>query len=251
MRRLTLVAVAAAMSIAACSSDNGASDDSAETTTPASTPSGDASTSSSSTIATIAPPTTGTSVPETTGTPTTNAPVTAESTGGPAPTAPPATPAGNPELPATTVAPAGPADKVVLEMAGFLVPQGAYSFEEAPADLVANWHSLLDATPATSVAPGTLGGVDVYDETGTAIGRAFVFVADTAPAPTTVAELQAAIAPGSTPLPATVAGANGLTWTQGAELMFLGTHADAVVWTISGPGGGEQTLAYLLESLGG
>lgn len=240
MGRRTAFVVVVAVALASCSSTN--EDDAVTTDSPAAS-----TTSTQRTTTTVARTTapassTSTSTATSTSTSTTvEVTITAAPTSSAAPFTPPP--------PATTSS--GVADKVVLQVAGFLVPQGEYSFEEAPEDTVASWLNLLDATATTAPVSGTVGGVDVYDAVGAAIGRTFVFVADSPLAPTTISDLHATIAPGSAPEAATVAGTPGLTWTQGAERMFLGVHVDTVVWVISGPGGVEATLTSLLESLGG
>ena len=64
--------------------------------------------------------------------------------------------------------------KTIIDVAGFLVPQGDYSFEDAPPDTVTNFQTLLAASPVVAPQDGTIGGVDVFDNAGTNLGRVFV-----------------------------------------------------------------------------
>jgi len=147
----------------------------------------------------------------------------------------------------------GAAHKVVIQAAGFLIPQGEYSFEDAPDDTVASWQSLLDASRLRAQS-GTIGGVDVYDNTGQDVGRLFLFVADEPLAADAVADLQTYVAADAEPAPepATMSGATGVTWSSGGTFFFLGEHTDTIIWVLAKSADNlEPSLAHLLESLGG
>jgi hypothetical protein len=140
----------------------------------------------------------------------------------------------------------------VIDVAGFLVPQGDYSFEDAPADTVANFQTLLAASPVIAPQDGTIGGVDVYDNAGTDIGRVFVFVPDDPLPPGAIDDLAPLLAGGLPTAPGTVAGIPGAAWSAGSTSFFVGAQNDTIAWVIAGsPANLEASLGHLFESLGG
>jgi hypothetical protein len=148
--------------------------------------------------------------------------------------------------------PATDGTKTVIDVAGFLVPQGDYSFEDAPADTVTNFQTLLAASPVIAPQDGTIGGVDVYDNAGTDIGRVFLFVPDDPLPPSSIEDLAPVLAGGKPTSPATVAGISGVTWTSGSTTFFVGAQNETIAWAIADTAANlEPALAHLFESLGG
>jgi hypothetical protein len=254
MGRPKLIAVLAVVGVllGACSSDSKSSTSTASTV--AATTTSGATTSTTAPSTTSAPSTTAApaTVAPTSDVPTTAAPTTPATTAttGATTTAAPTTVAPAPPPPGT-VAPAG-GTKTIIDVAGFLVPQGDYSFEDAPADTVANFQTLLAASPVIAPQDGTIGGVDVFDNAGTNLGRVFIFVPDDPLPPGSVEDLAPFLAGGLPTSPGTVDGIAGIGWTSGTTSFFVGAQDDTLGWAItSSPANLEPALGHLFESLGG
>ncbi len=142
-------------------------------------------------------------------------------------------------------------NKVSLDAASFLVPAGNFSFQDAPADTLSSWNTLLDLSSLIKPQPGTIGGVDVFDGTGANIGRVFFMVADTTLTPGSIEDLIPIVSSGALNVPATIGGVPGLKYESNGLFFFLASRDDVIVWVLSGADANlDPTLSDFFASLG-
>jgi hypothetical protein len=147
-------------------------------------------------------------------------------------------------LPPVTVAPvtAPPVDttpigsdddnKTVEALVPQLTPVGGFSFEDVDATVLGSFRTLLGLGPIVALQPGTIGGVTVFDDTGSGVGRVFVFVATGALAAGSAEEVYSSFTVEPT-VQANIAGYEGFTYATEDAQFFIGIQGDVVAWVVA------------------
>ena len=125
-------------------------------------------------------------------------------------------------------------NKTVVSSAG-LVPLGAYTFTDAPADAINGFQQLLDLAPTMAAQSGRITGLDVMGSDGQLMGRLFVFESDTDPlTPGSLDEVTPYITSDAATTPLTVGTEAGVTWSDpdGTAYFLLGT-TNVLLWALA------------------
>lgn len=153
--------------------------------------------------------------------------------------------------PPETAPPVDEGNKPSLDFAPLLPAlSNGHTFADISDDLVITWRNLLDLSALMAPQPGTIGGLDMIDETGTTFARAFLFVADGALVENSVFDLAAVLAGEATISTVDISSLSGAQWTSSDGLLnFLSSNQDVVLWVLAtNPGDLEVAILNLEEA---
>jgi hypothetical protein len=123
--------------------------------------------------------------------------------------------------PETTLAP-GTSNKTVTP--ADLAPSQGFTFPDTDAAAIDTWVSTLDQAPTIAAQPGKVFGVDVTDDTGSALAQIFVYRPDQVLNEAATAELLPIVTQGAATTPGSYGILAGLNYTDNGTYYFVGSN---------------------------